>query len=47
MVCRFYRWGSTNLIGSDTRGKYTSFFRFMIGLHIDDKPLLELIRDNL
>jgi len=36
------------MIGSDTRGKFTRFnFRFMIGLHIDDKPLLDFIQNNL
>ena len=35
-------------IGVDSRGKFTRFnFRFMIGLHIDDQPVLELIQSKL
>jgi hypothetical protein len=35
-------------IGIDQRGKHPRFnFRFTIGLHIDDKPLLEKIKSNL
>nr|UEV87085.1 hypothetical protein [Grifola frondosa] len=35
-------------IGIDNRGKYPRFnYRFMIGLHIDDKPLLEFIKNKL
>ena len=35
-------------ISLDNRYKITKFnFRFMIGLHIDDKPLLEFIKKNL
>lgn len=39
---------SNFLIGLDNRGKYTRFnFRFTIGLHIDDKSLLEYIKIEL
>ena len=35
-------------IGVDNRNKYPRFnFRFSIGLHIDDKPTLEFIRNRL
>lgn len=35
-------------IGIDSRGKFTRFnFRFMIGLHIDDQPVLEFIQSKL
>jgi hypothetical protein len=36
------------LIGIDNRNKYTRFnFRFLIGLHVDDRPLLESIVSKL
>lgn len=39
---------SNFLIGVDNRGKYTRFnFRFTIGLHIDDRPLLQYIKTQL
>ena len=39
---------SSFLIGIDNRGEYTRFnFRFAIGLHIDDRPLLQYIKTQL
>jgi hypothetical protein len=48
MICCFSGGESNFSIVEDNRGKNVRFnFRFIIGLHIDDKPLLKFIKKEI